>query len=58
MLVAHADLRVTLQEQFFVVADPVKHLEIFTRNRGREKQTNKVLGMKKETVQSIDSPQF
>lgn len=36
MLVAHADLRVTLQEQFFVVADPVKHLEVFTQDREKE----------------------
>lgn len=37
MLIAHADLRVTLQEQFFVVADPVEHLEVFTQDRGEKK---------------------
>ena len=29
VLVAHTDLRVTLQEQLFVVADPVEHLQVF-----------------------------
>lgn len=37
MLVAHTNLCVTLQEQFFVVADPVEHLEVFTHDRGEKK---------------------
>lgn len=41
MLVAHPDLCVTLQEQLLVMADPVKHLEGFTQERGEKTELDK-----------------
>lgn len=41
MLVAHTNLRVTLQEHLLVVADPVEHLERFTHHRGEKIELDK-----------------